>query len=145
MRIVKSPSGRGSGEQWVREMYAKELKNYHRGHINYAFLAIVDGDKHGVQGRIQQFDNRCRELEIPNREPDDKAAIIVPTRNIETWIRYLEGNIVDETSSYPKLRFASECKTAVNRLLEYCKDAGLPNDAPNSLQMACSEFRSRVR
>ena len=108
-------------------------------------MAIVDGDKLGVQGRMQQFDQKCDELEIPIRKPDDRAAIIVPTRNIETWIKFLEDNKVDETTSYPKLHLESECKQAVDRLVRYCKNNSLPNTAPASLQIACSEFRSRIQ
>lgn len=145
LRVVKSPSGRGSGEQWVRETYVNELVSYRRSHVNYAFMAIVDGDTCGVQGRILQFDNKCIELEYPVRKAEDQVAIIVPTRNIETWIKFLEGNPVDETSSYHKLRYESECKPAVDRLLELCKTTGLPADAPSSLVAACDEFRTRIK
>ncbi len=145
LRVVKSPSGRGSGEQWVRETYVNELVSYRRSHVNYAFMAIVDGDTCGVQGRILQFDNKCIELEYPVRKAEDQVAIIVPTRNIETWIKFLEGNPVDETSSYHKLRYESKCKPAVDRLLDYCKGQGLPLEAPNSLQAACVEFRTRIQ
>ncbi|MDD2260873.1 MAG: hypothetical protein PHW20_01270 [Clostridia bacterium] len=145
LRVVKNPSGRGSGEQWVREKYAQELANYRRSHVNYAFMAIVDGDNHGVRGRIKQFDNKCIELEFPVRDPKDQVAIIVPTRNIETWISYLEGKQVDETSSYPKLHFESDCQAAVDTLLRYCKRSGLPSEAPGSLQAACAEFITRIQ
>jgi len=145
LRVVKSPSGRGSGDKWVKEKYARELSNYRQSHVKYAFLTIVDGDTFGVQGRIQQFDNKCIELEIPVRTPSDKAAMIVPTRNIETWIRFLEGNRVDEISSYPKLRFESDCQAAVDTLLSYCKGSGLPLEAPDSLNSACVEFRTRIQ
>jgi len=145
IRIVKSPTGRGSGEQWVREKYAKELANYRKSHVRYAFLAIVDGDTHKVLGRVTQFNHKCLEMGIPVRYDSESAAIIVPTRNIETWIKYLDGDQVDETASYPKLRYESECKPAVDKLLDYCKGSGLPGDAPHSLHAACDEFRLRIR
>lgn len=144
LRIVKSPSGRGSGEQWVRQKYAEELKSFRKRHVEYAFISILDGDAHGVLGRIQQFDNSCGELGIPHRQPDDKAAIIVPTRSIETWISYLMGKQIEEDSTYPKLRCESECYPAVEKLLSLCKTTGLPENAPSSLKAACVEFKTRI-
>ncbi|MFA5498694.1 MAG: hypothetical protein WCX83_04935 [Candidatus Cloacimonas sp.] len=145
LRIEKSPSGRGSGEQWVREKYAAELANYRKSHVQYAILTIVDGDVHGVSYRTNQFDNKCIEKEIPVRNNLETVAIIVPTRNIETWIKYLEGEKVDETTIYPKLNNESDCKPAVDRLLNFYKGIGLPKDAPQSLNAARNEFRSRIR
>ena len=145
LRIEKSPAGRGSGEQWVREKYAGELKNYSKKTVKYAIVTIVDGDNIGVQGRIQEFDNECSEQGVPVRSAADEVAIIVPTRNIETWISYLKGEDVDEDSIYSKLRYESECQPAVDELLKMCKASGLPDDAPSSLKAACQEFRQRIQ
>ncbi len=145
VRIECGPSGIGSGEQWVREVYAEELKNLRSSHVNRALVAIVDGDTLGVQGRLHQFDRRCEELQIKPRQKKEKVAIIVPTRSIETWIEFLKGNPVDETTTYPKLQYESECQPSVDRLVEYCTSAGLPEDAPESLRLACDEYRERVK
>lgn len=145
LRILKSSSGKGSGEQWVRDNYAKELAVYRSSHVNYAFIAIVDGDTKGVKARIQQFNDRCVELDIAVRSEKERVAIVVPTRNIETWIAYLEGREVNEITAYPKLSYKTDCKNAVNNLLQYCKNVSFPDDAPNSLQAACNEFQTRIR
>lgn len=145
LRIEKSPSGRCSGEQWVREKYVEELKNYRRSNTDYAILAIVDGDTLGVQGRIQQFNNKCSKLDVQHRKPGERVAIVVPTHSIETWIRYLKGNPVNEQCSYPKLRYESECKPFVDNLVRICNSTGLPVNAPDSLHKACDEFRSRIQ
>ncbi len=144
VRIEFRPSGSGSGEQWVREVYAEELKSYRKSHVNRALVAIVDGDMLGVRGRMQQFERRCEEARIQPRHEKERVAIIVPTRNIETWIEYLKGNPVDETTRYPKLQYESECQPSVDRLVEYCRSTGLPEDAPESLHMACKEYRDRL-
>lgn len=145
LRIEKSPAGRGSGEQWVREQFVKELRNYSRRTVQYTVAAIVDGDTIGTIERIQQFDNECTEQGVPVRSAADEVAIIVPTRNIETWISYLKGEDVDEDSIYSKLRYESECQPAVDELLKMCKASGLPDDAPSSLKAACQEFRQRIQ
>ena len=41
IRIPPYPIGRGSGEQWVREAYIKELALYHRKLRTYAMIAIT--------------------------------------------------------------------------------------------------------
>ena len=137
-------AGKGSGEQWVREKFAKELNIYHTKQWTYAIIAIIDGDTKGVEGRITQFNNICREKRVPVRSNNDAVAIIVPTRNIETWIHYLNGETVDEETVYPKLKFESECQSAVDNLVTMCKGNGLSQDAPPSLHSACEEYRSRI-
>ena len=87
IRVAVAPSGEGSAEQWVREAYARELKVHHRGLYAYAMVTIIDGDNIGVDGRIRQLDDQCIDQKIPVRRVTDEVAIIVPTRNIETWIQ----------------------------------------------------------
>ena len=139
-----SPDSKGSGEQWVREKFAKELNIYHTKQWTYAIIAIIDGDTKGVEGRITQFNNICREKRVPVRSNNDAVAIIVPTRNIETWIHYLNGETVDEETVYPKLKCESECQPAVENLVTMCKGNGISQDAPPSLHSACDEYRSRI-
>jgi hypothetical protein len=145
IRIKQCSLRRGAGEQRVREVYTEELKNLRSSHVNRALVAIVDGDTLGVQGRMRQFDRRCEEFKIQPRQEKEKVAIIVPTRSIETWIEFLKGNPVDETTTYPKLQYESECQPSVDKLVEYCASAGLPEDAPESLRLACDEYRERVK
>lgn len=71
---------------------------------------------------------------------DERIAVLLPRRNIETWIHFLNGEQVDETTVYPKLPRESECHAAVDRLAakgEY----NLSPDVPESLWVACSETR----
>jgi hypothetical protein len=144
IRIKQCSLVKGAGEQRVRELYAEELKRYRKSHVNRALVAIVDGDTFGVRERMRQFDRRCEELQIQPRQKKEKVAIIVPTRSIETWIEYLEGNTVNETVSYPKLQYESDCQPSVDRLVEYCRSTGLPESAPESLRAACDEYQERI-
>lgn len=145
MRFEVSSDGRGAGEQWVREMYAEELRSYRSSHVNSAILAIVDGDTLGVRGRVRQFDQKCTEKGIPPRTKKEKVAIIVPNRNIETWIKYVRGNQVDEKTVYRKEKRESACKKYVIKFAKKCNIEGLPEDAPESLRLACDEYRERVK
>jgi hypothetical protein len=73
------------------------------------------------------------------------VAVAVPRRNIETWIRYLNDEDVDEQTMYPKLRRDRECNQAVLRLVNLCKTIGLRDNAPPALMHACDEYNARIR
>ncbi len=69
----------------------------------------------------------------------------MPCRSIETWIRYLDGEQVNEDEPCPKLEQERKCRDAVLRLADLCKAEGLPHDAPSALKMACDEYNQRIR
>lgn len=147
LRVEKSPSAGGSAEQWVRMKFPDEIKIYRqrRQRAASALIAMIDADTQTVQERIQGFENECHARNIPFRSADDAAAIAVPKRNIETWIRYLDGQPYDEETAYPKLARQRECRQAVSRLVQQCHQAGLKDDAPPSLSAACDEYTTRIR
>jgi hypothetical protein len=146
IRIPPYPNGKGSGEQRVREAYIKELIIYHKNLRRYAMIAVTDGDKFGVDKRIKQIEQACITAGVEPRSKNDAVAIVVPTWSIEAWIKYLDGNEIDEQQKTVKKKTnQSECYPAVDRLLELCKTTGLQDDAPSSLKAACIEFRTRIK
>lgn len=145
IRVPAYPRGKGSAEQWVRAAYIRELATYHKKFRSYAFIAITDGDKLGVENRQKQIEQACKAANIKPRSDDDAVAIVVPTWSIETWIKYLDGEEINEQQkTVKKKKNESECYPAVERLLSICKTDGLPENAPNSLKAACAEFRTRI-
>ncbi|MBU0736406.1 MAG: hypothetical protein KKG10_19915 [Proteobacteria bacterium] len=70
---------------------------------------------------------------------------IVLQRNIETWIHYLNGEQVNEDTTYSKLDRERGCKPAVDKLVELCTSTGLAEDAPSALLLACDEYGLRIR
>jgi len=147
LRVVKSPSGKGSGEQWVREKFADELAIYRerRNRAASGLIAVIDADVQEVQDRIRDFEAACNARQIRFREDNDRVAIAVPKRNIETWIHYLNGSPVNEENAFPKLEKERLCQPAVRNLVARCKSTGLAEDAPSSLLAACHEYRDRIR
>jgi hypothetical protein len=149
IRVEKSPNAKGAAEQWVRERFPKELLAYRNrsSRAASALVAVIDADIRSVLQRSDELCAACREEGVSFRSEGESVAIVIPKRNIETWIRYLEeipGTGVDEEIKYPKLQRERECKPAVDRLLELCKTTGLPANAPPSLTAACSEYKSRI-
>ena len=135
------PSGSQSGEQWVRERYPDELQAI-RGRQNAYLIVVTDADKNSTADRRAQLDAACDEKQVPRRDDRDRVLVIVPRRNIETWLHYLgSGTAVDETTRYPRLRRERDCVTHANNLYRMChEEQRLDDGAPPSLQEACEEY-----
>ncbi len=146
IRVEKSPAATGSAEQWVRETFPKELEIYrNRSHkAATGLIAVIDADTLEVQERINEFKSICRTQNVSFRTENDAVAIVVPRRNIETWIYYLNDQQVNEEDVYPKLSKERECQSAVKNLVQACKTIGINQGAPPSLLAACEEYRSRI-
>lgn len=129
--------GKQAGEQYVRERYASEVKLYRsKNYLNICLVVVIDADMVTVSERIRQLDLSLKE----KRFPKEKIAIIVPKRNIETWIHYLQNELVDEVTAYGKFSNQSTCKPFVEKLAEQCVH-GLSPDAPSSMHDACVEIQ----
>ncbi len=146
LHVVVAPPGHGSGEQFVREAFASELRTYRsrRNLVGQALIVIVDGDLCGGEDRLRQLDRACREAGIPTRGDDERVAVFVPTRSIETWLTYLDGHDVDENKAYAKLDRARMCQRHVEVLAKMCEVGELRSPVPPSLEAACNEYNSRL-
>jgi hypothetical protein len=146
LRVEKSPTARGSAAQWVKETFPAELRIYRQRRQRAAsgLIAMIDADAGEVQDRISEFEAACGATQIPFRTDGETVAIAVPKRNIETWIHYLNGRQVNEQDDYPKLDRERGCKPAVNNLVHLCQSTGLTDSAPQSLAVACDEYRGRI-
>ena len=139
------PSGTQSGEQWVRERYPKELRAIRDKQDAY-LIVVTDADTRSTAARRAQLDAACDEKRVPRRDAGDPVLVIVPRRNIETWLKYLGGTAVDENTPYRKLRRESDCVTHANILYRMCHEAQrLDEDAPPSLRESCEEYRKLQR
>ena len=139
-RLIAVPAGKLDGKQHVREKYPSELRALRTATKNTALVVMTDGDGDGIRKRMNQLDEACDKENIGRRKSDDKVAVFIPTRNIETWLAYLDGESVDETQSYPRLEEEGECKRHVTTLIQMCNANKLRPPAPPSLQAACEEY-----
>jgi hypothetical protein len=104
IRVKIAKKGVGSGEQFVREKYPSEVKAFRsRNYLNISLVIFVDADVNTVNYRLKQLDEELLSALLNRRQTNEKIAIFVPKRNIETWIRYLKGNKVNEEAIYSKL------------------------------------------
>lgn len=145
IRTLPLPGGHQSGEQWVRERFPGELQAIRRRQRAY-LIVVTDADADSTNTRRARIDTECRHKNVPVRTDNDPVVLAVPRRNIETWLKYLDGFEVDETTAYPKLLRARDCDRHAERLYEMChQEQGLVEPAPPSLIEACHEYRKLTR
>lgn len=140
------PHGRGAGEQWVRKKYPEELKLIRKKENAY-LIVVIDADTGTIDDRHEELKIACGKKSIPPRDHrnDTNVLHIIPRRNTETWLAYLENKNVDESKTYPKLRREGDCKEHASRLYDMCHARQLREPAPPSLQKACDEYRRLQR
>lgn len=136
------PRGRQSGEQFVRENYPSKVRAYRgkKNHLSVCLAVVIDADTKTVDQRLQELDASLTADAQQVRQPDEKIAIFVPKRNIETWIHYLMGEKVDEETAYSKLQREGDCKHYVKDLTKRCHRDILHN-APYSFRIAYKELQ----
>ena len=143
-RAIICPPGSQSGEQYVRAQYPVEVKAYrqNRYRVSIGLAVLNDADNSTLQDRLNQLIDALRENSQENRQSDEAIAILVPKRNIETWIHYLQGETVNEVEEYSKFeKNEASCQSSVENLADRCRSQNLPEDAPPSLQTACGELQ----
>lgn len=149
-REIPPPAGAGSGEQFVRTRYPVELRA-HRSRAARAAVklaVLIDADNYTVTERHRHLVMSLTDSQLTDRTDAEAVAILIPRRNIETWIHYLMGKEVDEVETYPKLRrgnvrFEGDCQPAVDRLLEWYTSgwSTIPDDCPDSLRRGIEELK----
>lgn len=142
-RVVRAPSGRGSAEQYVRERFPIELRGVRSKRGEKAFLVVmIDGDDKGVSGRRASLDAACTERQIAPSSDADQLLVCVPTWNIETWLAYLDGQVVDESKrDYPRLDRPRDCGAHAQVLADMCNRNTLRPPYPPSMQDSCIQYR----
>ncbi len=142
---VVAPKGVGAGEQYVREKYPKEVGSYRRScnYKNISLVVLIDADMNTVTDRLKKLDDELVKASLAKRQSDEKIAVFVPKRNIETWISFLQDQTqtADEKKEYSKYKKESVCKPFAEKLAVNCNhNKALPENAPSSLKAACDEL-----
>jgi hypothetical protein len=136
MRVERAPAGQGSAEQFVRQRFPKELTAYRhdRSRVTRGLIVVIDGDRSGGRARLQELDKSCQAMDVPPRQPDEQAAVLAPTWNIETWLAYLDGQEVDESRpDDTRLPRPRDCQRHAEKLWLMCQQGAVRIPAPESL------------
>ena len=83
---------------------------------------------------------------MDERRDDEQIVVLIPKRHVETWIRALLGNQVDEVTDYTKAPYstpvANDIKDAATKLHEWTRPGANPGPtSPASLTASLPEWR----
>lgn len=126
--------------KFVKEQYPNEVEalraKAHR--VTGALLVVVDADELLVEARLREMDDLLSSVGKERRSADEHIAIVVPRRNVETWLFYLAGNVVNEETDYkPQCRSFDNGEYATKFAGFTLPRRDLPADCPPSLRYAC--------
>jgi hypothetical protein len=148
MRVVKVEPGRGSGEQFVREQYAAEVRAIRARltRTKACLIVMIDADIGSVNDRRRQFERALRDADELLRSPTEPILNLIPKRNVETWILCLNLQQVNEIDDYrhdTRIE-AQSIKRAAGTLFSWTRpNANIPELCAPSLRECLAEF-SRI-
>jgi hypothetical protein len=106
--IDEKPNPGGSGHDWVKTQFAAEAANLARFAEGRGVLGLLDEDGQGVTVREREVADRLRERGLGAISARDGRCLLLPTRNLETWLYWLTAQrsglevTVDEATDYKK-------------------------------------------
>ncbi|MEG4530643.1 hypothetical protein [Microcoleus sp. D2_18a_D3] len=139
----------------ILKHYPELIKSYRsRKYRNIAVVVMIDADEDSLDDRMRSLnialDETAGNLNKDPRLPNEKVAIFVPARNIETWFYYInnnmEGQECNEITDYKDKKMSAEerielAKRAAKKLaIEICPQ-GVDRIALPSLRYACRELQ----
>jgi hypothetical protein len=98
----------GSGHDWVRDQFVAEIANLKRFSEGRGVLGLLDEDGRGVAARELELAALLKARGLLPIAAHEGRCLLLPTRNIETWIYWLAGQrnkapvVVDEITDYKK-------------------------------------------
>ncbi len=141
--IVRNyPCGEGCGEAFVRKEYLREVKLLRTmNYIRSVLVVCTDADSKTVDQRMSTLDDEIS-VEIKRWKREDEPIILfIPKRQIETWIRFLNGETVDEEMRFIHSGKPVSCKKEAEQFALFCQSE-LEIDTGNisSLSIAKEEY-----
>jgi hypothetical protein len=143
IRDIPCPVGETPGISFVWSQFAKEVHLLRAASYSRGLIAVIDADDETIESRKIELNERLREVGQGVRGEQEAIAIVVPRRNIETWIWYLDGNSVDETTDYKRtsVRDNYDLATSKRAFAEFIITGQKPfDDCPPSLEDARIEL-----
>lgn len=137
------PSGAQSGEQFVRENYARELRAQ-RARRGVKLLICTDADLHEVSERARQLAASLQTAGEPQRRRDEHIALWIPRRNLETWVYLYARGPVDEAANYKHEIREEDLKAAALGWGDDLKRKSIKPRRCRSLELALTETE-RIR
>jgi hypothetical protein len=120
------PGGKGSGEQWVRERYPAAVRAFRArnsgGKAKSELVIAIDSDTEPIDRRQLQLKDLLIAHRLSERVSGEAIVHLIPRRNIETWVLFLNNRKVDEQKDYKQAPdiddLIGEAARAFQRLLK---------------------------
>lgn len=147
-RFIAVPAGvGGAGEKHVRERFADEV-TYYRQKANsqrIGLVVVIDADAETVARRRVQLAEQLKTAGIGPCAAGERIAILVPRRNVETWLTFFDGSdSVDEETDYKRPHAPpSHCREAGSAFADLLNREPRPGDLPSLV--AAREEAARLR
>ena len=139
----------------IVKYYPDIIKSYRkRKYRNIAVVVMIDADEDSLDDRMRSLnialDETAGNLNRDPRLRDDKVAIFVPARNIETWFYYInnnmEGQECNENTDYKDKKMSAEerielAKISAKKLAREICPQGVDRITLPSLRYACTELQ----
>jgi len=146
------PEGTQSGEQFVREHFVNDFREFARGRENVLLVVVQDIDRanRSPYDARNELNALVQSAGMNGFAETDKLLLVFPKRNIETWFEWLlqtaPRSPISEVEDF-KLRNirAKSSKLGRNASDLYIKslsDLTACENAPDSLANACENFRA---
>lgn len=140
--------GETAGLTFVRANYAMQVAAL-RAYLalrSTALVVVADADHETIEERILDLDNRLRGANQTARKNEEPIILIVPRRNVETWMYFLNGNSVDETTDYKSKCSSLDDGDFAQRFADFAHPIRnpLPQNCPDSLRRACQTELPRI-
>jgi len=149
-----NPKGRtvNNNNALIVEHYPALIKSHRRRkYRNIAVVVMIDADEDSVADKMRslhkKLDEAAGNLNKDTRLPNEKVAIFVPARNIETWFYYImEGQECNEITKYKDDNMSAEeriklAKSAAKKLAREICHQGVDRITLPSLRYACRELQ----
>lgn len=140
---IPVPVGETQNIGFVLKSYAVEVALQRNVAYSRGLVVVIDADDNTGEHRKTQLDEGLEAAGKMRRDAGEAIAIVVPRRNVETWIWHLEGNAVDETANYKgsPVRDGHNMAIVKRRFADYIVTGQEPfPDCPPSLQDARVEL-----
>ena len=133
--VAADATGDG-GEKYVRQQFPTEVQSYRAkaNHQRIALIVVIDADLDTVARRQRQLDETLGALP---RQPAERIAVVVPRRNIETWLTVLldpsTADVGEDTDFKHRFRerTTEACASAGPRFAEFLRRGPQPGDLPS--------------
>src|ERR1039458_6558758 len=106
--VVSRTNPGGSGHDWVKTQFAEEAANISKFAEGRGVLGLLDEDGQGAAVREREVADKLRERGLGPISAQDGRCLLLPARNLETWLYWLTAlrcgirSTVDETTDYKK-------------------------------------------